>query len=144
MSSHIATLSSSIDPQPSSSEDTVNSLSSITFESPKTGGRHRDFIWSYFNDMGPAKTHGHRKAQCKYCLLCLNFAKLNLMYSHIAHQCDEIVNYNPNARKEIILKMRDFEQQPSPARNKKRATEVRSFHYDFRSMDFSRWCQLIQ
>jgi hypothetical protein len=89
--------SSPSDSQFSSSGSNINSLSSITFESPKQGGRPRDIIWSHFDDMGPAKTPGHRKAQCKYCLLCLNFAKLNMMYSHIAHQCDEVINYNPNA-----------------------------------------------
>ncbi len=124
MSDHMQNLLSPTDPQPSSSGDSINSRSSITIESPRHGGRHRDFIWTCFNDMGPAKTPGHRKAQCKYCLLCLNFAKLHVMYSHIAHQCDEVINYNPNVRKEIILKMRDFEQQPSPSRNKKRFMEV--------------------
>jgi hypothetical protein len=124
MSGRITASLSSNDPQPSSSEDTINSSSSITFDSPKHGGRHRDFIWSCFDDMGPAKTPGHRKAQCKYCLLSFNFAKLNLMYYHITHQCDEIVNYNPNVRKEVLLKMRDLEEEPSPSRKKKRTTEV--------------------
>jgi hypothetical protein len=111
----------SSNPQTSSNEVTITSTSSITFESPKLGGRQRDFIWSFFNDMGPAKTTGHRKAQCKYCLSCFNFAKLNVMYSHIAHQCDEIVTYNPNARKEIITRMRDFEQQSPPGRVRRRS-----------------------
>ena len=124
MSDHITSPWSPPDPQVSSSGATIKSRSSITIESPKQGGRRRDIIWSHFNDMGPAKTPGHRKAQCQYCLLCLSFAKLNMMYSHIAHQCDQIVNYDPNARKEIIIKMRDLEKQSSPTSNKKRSVEV--------------------
>lgn len=112
------------DPQPSSSEDIIYSSSSITLHSPKTGGRHRDFIWSCFDDMGPAKTPGHRKAQCKYCLLSFSFAKLNLMYTHIAYQCDEIFNYNPNTRKETLLKMRELEEDFSPSKKRKRIMEV--------------------
>ena len=87
----------------SSIDITSDSPSTITTDSPKQNGRPWDYIWSHFNDMGPAKTPGHRKAQCKYCLLSLNFAKLSIMCSHIAHHCDEIVNYNPNARKETIV-----------------------------------------
>ncbi|CAF4682661.1 unnamed protein product [Rotaria sp. Silwood1] len=49
-----------------------------------------------------------------------------MMYSYIAHQRDEIVNYDPNARKETIIKMRDLEQQSSPARNNKKVTEAMS------------------
>ncbi|CAF1523635.1 unnamed protein product, partial [Rotaria sordida] len=120
------TNSLSSNPQTSSNEVTITSTSSITFESPKLGGRQRDFIWSFFNDMGPAKTPGHREAQCKYCLSCFNFAKLHVMYSYIAYQCDEIVTYNPNARKEIITRMRDFEQQSPPSRIRRRSSEAGS------------------
>ncbi|CAF3361201.1 unnamed protein product, partial [Rotaria sp. Silwood2] len=73
--------------------------------------------------MGPAKTTVHRKAQCKCCLWCLNVAKLSMMYSHITHQCDEVVNYDPSAHKEIIMKMCELEQKLSPGRNSKRITE---------------------
>ncbi|CAF5024893.1 unnamed protein product, partial [Rotaria sp. Silwood1] len=59
MSDRITTSLSFNDPQPSSSEDTIYFSLSITFDSPKHGGRHRDFIWSYFDDMGPAKIPGH-------------------------------------------------------------------------------------
>ncbi|CAF0946916.1 unnamed protein product [Didymodactylos carnosus] len=76
--------------------------------------------------MGPARTPGHRKAQCKYCSWCLNLAKVNMMYSHIAFQCDEINNYDSNARKEVISKLRDLEQQTSPGRYKRRAIEMMS------------------
>ncbi|CAF1333103.1 unnamed protein product [Adineta ricciae] len=118
--------SSSHDPQSPSSEDIIDISSSVTFDSPKLGGRQRDVIWSHFDDMGPAKTPGHRKAQCKYCSQYFNFAKLNLMYTHAAHQCDQIINYNPSGRKEIILKMRGFEEESLPSRKKKRSTEVTS------------------
>ncbi|CAF1481698.1 unnamed protein product [Rotaria sordida] len=109
------TNSLSSNPQTSSNEVTIASTSSITIESPKIGGRQCDFIWPFFNDMGPVKTPGHRNAQCEYCLSCFNFAKLHVMYSYISHQCDEIVTYNPNARKEMITRMRDFEQQSPPS-----------------------------
>ncbi|CAM4802748.1 unnamed protein product [Rotaria magnacalcarata] len=112
------------DSEMSSNEVISGCSSSISFESPKHGGRQRDSIWLHFNDMGPAKTLGHSKVQCKYCLLCLNFAKLNMMYTHIAHQCDEIINYDPNARKEIIIQTCKMEEQLSPGRNNKRIIDV--------------------
>ncbi|CAF4471071.1 unnamed protein product, partial [Rotaria magnacalcarata] len=46
-----------------SSTAVAYSSSCISLEPPKQGGRHRDFIWLYFNDISPAKTSGHRKAQ---------------------------------------------------------------------------------
>ncbi|CAF3964352.1 unnamed protein product, partial [Rotaria magnacalcarata] len=46
-----------------SSTAVTHSSSCISLEPPKQGGRHRDFIWLYFNDISPAKTSGHRKAQ---------------------------------------------------------------------------------
>ncbi|CAF2013746.1 unnamed protein product [Rotaria magnacalcarata] len=112
------------DSEMSSNEVISGCSSSISFESPKHGGRQRDSIWLHFNDMGPAKTLGHSKVQCKYCLLCLNFAKLNMMYTHIAHQFDEIINYDPNARKEIIIQACKMEEQLSPGRNNKRIIDV--------------------
>ena len=127
MSNRNKSTSSPSDSQISSSGSNINSYSSITFESPKQGGRPRDLIWSHFNDMGSARTPGHRKAQCKYCSWYLNLAKVNMMYSHIAFQCDEINNYDSNARKEIISKLRDSEQQTSPGRYKRRAIEVQYF-----------------
>ncbi|CAF3662746.1 unnamed protein product [Rotaria sp. Silwood1] len=126
MSDYTTNCLSSVDPQTSSNEVTIASTSSITFVSLKLGGHQRDFIWSFFNDMGPAKTPGHHKAQCKYYLSFFNFAKLHIMYSHIAHQCDEIVIYNPNARKEVITRMRDFEQQSPPGRVRRQSSKTGS------------------
>jgi hypothetical protein len=51
------TNSLSSNPQTYSNEVTITSTSSITFESPKLGGRQRDFIWSFFNDMGVPTTY---------------------------------------------------------------------------------------
>lgn len=95
MSDRVASFLSPTDSDSTSSTISNDSRSSITIESLKQGGRQRDIIWSYFYDMGPAKTPGHRTVQCKYCQLYLNFAKLNIMYAHIAHQCEEIIHGNP-------------------------------------------------
>jgi hypothetical protein len=103
----------------------ISTSSSITFKSPRTGGRERDFIWSLFDDMGPAKTPGHRKAKCKYCLLAFNFAKLNIMYAHIAHQCEDVLHANPNARKEAIFRMHEFDGQALTGTATKKAKQVR-------------------
>ncbi|CAF1600348.1 unnamed protein product, partial [Rotaria magnacalcarata] len=46
-----------------SSAAVTHSSSCISLEPPKQGGRHRDFIWLYVNDIGSTKTSGHRKAQ---------------------------------------------------------------------------------
>lgn len=115
---------SSNDPQLSPSVDAMASSSSITIESPKQGGRPRDFIWLCFDDMGSAKTAGHRKAQCKYCLRFFHFAKLNIMYNHIAHQCEEVINHDPKVRKEVLSKLRDFDCDESPSRKRKKITQV--------------------
>lgn len=130
MSDRVACLLSPTDSDSTSSTMSINSHSSITIESPKHGGgRQRDIIWSHFHDMGPAKTPGHRKAQCKYCQLYLNFAKLHMMYTHIAYQCEEIIQRNPQARKDIIIKMRDMDNQPSPSTKRRRETDVSYFIY---------------
>ena len=81
-------------------------------------------IWQHFSDIGPVKIPGHGRAQCKYRLMSLNFAKFNMMYSHTAHQCNEVVRYDQNLRKEVIIKMCELEQRSSPARNNKPNTEV--------------------
>ena len=129
MSDRVASLLSPTDWDSTSSTISINSRSSATIESPKQGGRQRDMIWPHFHDMGPAKTPGHRKAQCRYCQLYLNFAKLHMMYAHIAYQCEEIIYRNPQARKDIVIKMRDMENQPSLSINKKCKTDVSYFIY---------------
>jgi len=43
--------------------------------------------------------------------LSFNFAKINLICSHIAYQCDETFNYNPNKSKRVILKMRSTQER---------------------------------
>ena len=53
-----------------------------------------------------------------------------MMYSQIANQRDEVVKYNPNACKEIVVKMRDLWNQSSPARSKMRTMEV-GYMYQF-------------
>ena len=129
MSDHVARLLSPTASDSTSSTISINSRSSTTSELPKQGDRQRDMIWSHFHDMGPAKTPGHRKAQCRYCQLYLNFAKLHMMYTYIAYQCEEIIYCNPQARKDIVIEMRDMENQPSPSTNKKRKTDVSYFIY---------------
>ncbi|CAF2064229.1 unnamed protein product, partial [Rotaria magnacalcarata] len=60
---HVGALPSSPSDFQISSTAVTHSSSCISLEPPKQGGRHRDFIWLYFNDISPAKTSGHRKAQ---------------------------------------------------------------------------------
>ncbi|CAF4294947.1 unnamed protein product [Rotaria socialis] len=62
---HVAALPSSPSDSQISSTAVTHSSSFISLEPPKQGGRHCDFIWLHFNDIGPTKTLGHRKAQCK-------------------------------------------------------------------------------
>ncbi|CAF1667441.1 unnamed protein product, partial [Rotaria magnacalcarata] len=109
---------------PSSSSDSQISLtagthssSCISLEPPKQGDCHRDFIWLYFNDIGSTKTSGHRKTKCKYCLARLNFSKFKIMYSHIVHHCNEVVNHDLNARGKTIIKIRDLVKQSLRARS---------------------------
>ncbi|CAF2133421.1 unnamed protein product [Rotaria magnacalcarata] len=104
MSDRVVNLLSPTNSDSSSSTISINSRSSITIESPKQGGRQRDVIWSHFHDMGPAKTP--------------------------AHQCEEIVICNPQARKDIIMKMRDMDNQSSPSTNKRRETEIQTTYKD--------------
>ncbi|CAF3567984.1 unnamed protein product [Rotaria socialis] len=110
MSDRVVSLLSPTNSDSSSSTISINSRSSITIESPKQGGRQRDVIWSHFHDMGPAKTPGHRKAK--------------------SHQCEKIVLCNPQARKYIIMKMRDMHNQSSPSTNKRRETEIQTTYKD--------------
>ena len=79
----------------------------------KTLRRTRDPIWTHFNDLGEAKTGGHRKASCRYCQTVFNYAKINNMYSHIAHQCQEVVDENPQGRIETILRLEGNASQNS-------------------------------
>ena len=74
-------------------------------------------------------------------MACLDFVKLNTMYSQIANLCDEMVKYNSNACKEIVVKMRDSGNQSSPARSKMRTMKVGyMYQFVFNSMKaFSRW-----
>ena len=67
------------------------------------------------------------------------------MYSHIANQRDEMVKYNPNACKEIVVKMRDLGNQSSPARSKMRTMKVGyMYQFVFHSMKaFSTWHRVI-
>ncbi|CAF4446702.1 unnamed protein product [Rotaria magnacalcarata] len=85
---------------PSLSSDSQISSTAVAYSSsctslkpPKQGGRHRDFIWLYFNDISPAKTSGHRKAQ--------------------------FVNYDLDARGKTIIKIRDLVKQSLRARSNK-------------------------
>ncbi|CAM4837687.1 unnamed protein product [Rotaria magnacalcarata] len=102
-----------------SSAAVTHSSSCISLEPPKQGGRHRDFIWLYVNDIGSTKTSGHRKVQCKYYLARLNLSKFKIMYSHIVHHCNEVVNYDLNARGKTIIKIRDVVKQSLRARSNK-------------------------
>ena len=69
------------------------------------------------------------------------------MYSQIANQRDEVVKYNPNACKEIVVKMRDSGNQSLPARSKMRTMKVGytcMYQFVFHSMKaFSRWHRVI-
>ncbi|CAF3966801.1 unnamed protein product, partial [Rotaria magnacalcarata] len=60
---HVAAIPSLSSDSQISSTAVAYSSSCTSLKPPKQGGRHRDFIWLYFNDISPAKTSGHRKAQ---------------------------------------------------------------------------------
>jgi hypothetical protein len=106
----------------------LTTLDSATL--PKSLGRQRDYIWMHFTDLGEAKTGGHRKACCKYCQTTFNYAKINMMYAHIAHQCASIVNQNPQGRKETIVRIEEYSQSQS-LKGQKRTTEVNYFIRSF-------------
>lgn len=89
----------------------------------KALGRHRDHIWQHFNDLGEAKSGGHRKARCKYCQTVFNYAKINTMYAHIAHQCSQIVVENPQDRIETVLRL-EANSHSSASKGQKREREV--------------------
>ena len=78
-------------------------------------------------------------------MACLDFAKLNTMYSQIANLCGEMVKYNSYPCKEIVVKMRDSGNQSSPARSKMRTMKVGyMYQFVFHSMKaFSRWHGVI-
>ena len=67
------------------------------------------------------------------------------MYCQIANQRDEVVKYYPNACNEIVVKMRDFGNQSSPAKSKMRTMKVGyMYQFVFHSMKaFSRWHRVI-
>lgn len=92
----------------------------------KSLGRHRNYIWQHFADLGEAKSGGHRKASCRYCQMVFNYAKISMMYSHIAHQCSQIVVENPQGRLETILRI-EANSQSSSSKSQKRAIEVIHF-----------------
>jgi hypothetical protein len=100
----------------------------------KSLGRHRDYIWLHFVDLGEAKTGGHRKACCRYCQTVFNYAKINMMYAHIAHQCTQIVVENPQGRIETILRL-EGNSQSSSSKSQKRAIEVNHFIRSFHSLN---------
>ncbi|CAF4662962.1 unnamed protein product, partial [Rotaria magnacalcarata] len=81
-----------------SSAAVTHSSSCISLEPPKQGGRHRDFIWLYVNDIGSTKTSGHRKVQ--------------------------FVNYDLNARGKTIIKIRDVVKQSLRARSNNNFVEA--------------------
>lgn len=108
----------------SNSELSVSS-NSIIASSPKTLGRQRNYIWSHFIDEGDAKTGGYRKARCRYCTAILNYAKIPMMYNHIANQCEGVVTSNPGARLDIVTKMTEFDQQNQSPKSLKRIAQVR-------------------
>ena len=108
----------------SNSELSVSS-NSINTSTPKTLGRNRNYIWSHFNDEGEAKTGGYRKAQCRYCMTSLSYAKIPMMYNHIANQCDAIVTQNPTARLDAIAKLTELDRQHQSPKATKRSAQVK-------------------
>lgn len=92
----------------------------------KALGRHRDHIWQHFNDLGEAKSGGHRKARCRYCQTVFNYAKIGTMYGHIAHQCSQILVENPQGRVETILRL-EANSHSNSSKGQKRPIEVKYF-----------------
>ena len=107
----------------SNSELSISS-NSFNASSPKTLGRNRNYIWSHFIDEGEAKTGGYRKARCRYCMMLLSYAKISMMYSHIANQCDVVVTKNPAARIDTIAKLTEVDHQNQSPKCAKRLAQV--------------------
>ncbi|CAF1661653.1 unnamed protein product, partial [Adineta ricciae] len=107
----------------SNSELSISS-SSFNTSSPKTCGRNRNYIWSHFIDEGEAKTGGYRKARCRYCKILLSYAKIPMMYNHIAGQCDALVIQNPTARIDTIAKLTEIDQQNQSPKSAKRLVQL--------------------
>ncbi|CAF1410262.1 unnamed protein product, partial [Didymodactylos carnosus] len=102
-------------------EEEFSSARNNNSDSPKLG-RNRDYLWEHFTDIGQAKTGGHRKCHCKYCSSQFNYAKIILMYRHIAHECQAILQDNPQVRKEVIrrlLSLNNQEQSPEESTRKR-------------------------
>lgn len=107
-----------------SNSDLSISSNSISASSPKTSGRNRNYIWSHFIDEGEAKTGGYRKARCRYCMLLLSYAKIPMMYNHIANQCDGVVIQNPTVRLDTIAKLTEIDRQNQSPKSTKRLAQV--------------------
>lgn len=110
-------------------EDTSNSelsisSNSISTSSPKPSGRSRNYIWSHFVDEGDAKAGAYRKARCRYCASVFNYAKVSMMYNHIANQCDAVLSINPAARVDVIGKLAEADRQIQSPKSMKRALQV--------------------
>ena len=124
-------IDSDADNEMSSLEVNVSSNSVDTSSPLRLMGRHRNYIWSHFIDEGEAKTGGYRKARCRYCMILLNYVKIPLMYSHIANQCDIVLEVNPSARLDAIAKFSENDQQNHSPKTTKRVLQVRYvfFHH---------------
>jgi hypothetical protein len=107
-----------------SNSDLSISSNSISASSPKTSGRNRNYIWSHFIDEGEAKTGGYRKARCRYCMVLLSYAKIPMMHSHIANQCDAVITQNPTARVDTITKLTEIDRQNQSPKSTKRLAQV--------------------
>ena len=94
-------------------------------------GRHSDYIWQNFADLGEAKTGGHRTASCRYRQTVFHYTKISMMYAHIAPQCSQIVAENPQSRMQTIPRI-EANCQSISSKCQKRAIEmihfIRSFH----------------
>ncbi|CAF1320029.1 unnamed protein product [Adineta steineri] len=78
---------------------------------------------SSINTSSP-KAGGYRKARCRYCTLSLSYAKIPLMYTHIANQCDAVVRINSAARLDTITKLSEFDQQSQSPKSVKRMIQI--------------------
>ncbi|CAF4088952.1 unnamed protein product [Adineta steineri] len=78
---------------------------------------------SSINTSSP-KAGGYRKARCRYCTLSLSYAKIPLMYTHIANQCDAVVRINSAARLDTITKLSEFDQQSQSPKSVKRMIQL--------------------
>jgi hypothetical protein len=121
--SPIVVIDDNIGDETSNSELSISS-NSFNASSPKTVGRNRNYIWSHFIDEGEAKTGGYRKARCRYCMVLLNYAKIPMMFNHIANQCDVVVTQNPTARVDTIVKLAEIDRQNQSPKSTKRLAQV--------------------